>query len=140
MFQDVKRRPPVPGERAYIRYSNQPETPRRTGQSYTTMNTTIQTIAVIMAIISVAMTIGMFYMMSNVNKMRKRICGVPLFKSDFDYWEEILDDKSDESLMLISKGLAGYVVGKNNPKIPVNEECIQIARLILEKRNAATQK
>lgn len=100
------------------------------------MNSTIQLILVIVALVSVATTIGMFYMMSNVNKMRKRICGVPLFKSDFDIWKEILDDKSDESLMLISKGLVRYVVGKNNPKIPVNEECIQIARLIIEKRNA----
>lgn len=95
------------------------------------MEETIQIFLALSVIFSLAIAICFFVLCSNVAKIKRRVCGVTLTNKDFEYWKTVLADKDISTLSLISKGLAGYV-SYNNLKYPVNEECIQIARLMLE--------
>lgn len=97
------------------------------------MNETIQIFLALSVIFSLAIAICFFILCNNVAKIRRRICGVNLTNKDFEYWKTVLADKDSKTLSLISKGLAGYVT-YNNLKFPINEECIQIAKLMLEEK------
>lgn len=69
----------------------------------------------------------------NINKIRKRVCGVHIKDKDADFWRPILNKCSDSELSMIADGYKKYVRDGNH-ELYVIEKAVYLAVMIRQER------